>query len=347
MEEKLKKGQILYINNEKHIVINMIEYKEDTWIWQEYEIKNEINQHKWLCVEDDEYGKKEYSIYTPYYGSINENEQSIFTNGRNYELYEKGTAVVKNYFGNADVDLYEKCDYIDYMTKDENYVISIEKWEDEVEKSQGVYIDNTRIKITDQIDYQKVEKDRSQVRNSKYISFIVYAIFFIPMILGMIIPMLSDLFVNKSIQKYIEKQTKYTYVTSVTNNVNKKKAKVYKSSYATIDETVKDIIDGVPEGITDTIDSDPNTDEDGIGLHTKKEFAYIYLEDGVVYVQVSEKEYVSNTGGSTYHRRHHSYFYSTYNSNRKSTTYSNYSNSARQQSINSRTTSGGGTSSGK
>ncbi len=38
---KLKKGQILYIDNQKYTVINMIEYKEDTWIWQEYEIKNE------------------------------------------------------------------------------------------------------------------------------------------------------------------------------------------------------------------------------------------------------------------------------------------------------------------
>ena len=50
----------------------MIEYKEDTWIWQEYEIQNDLHQHKWLCVEKDEYGRVEYSIYTPYYGNIDE-----------------------------------------------------------------------------------------------------------------------------------------------------------------------------------------------------------------------------------------------------------------------------------
>lgn len=142
MEEKLKKWQVLYINNEKYIVINMIEYKEDTWMWQEYEIKNESNEHKWLCVEKDEYGKIQYSIYTPYFGSVNTDELSFFFNGKEYELYEKGTAIVKNYFGNADVDRYEKCDYMDYITKDKTNIISIEKWEDEIEKSQGEYIDN-------------------------------------------------------------------------------------------------------------------------------------------------------------------------------------------------------------
>ena len=347
MEEKLKKWQIIYIDNEKYIVVNMIEYKEDTWIWQEYEIQNDLHQHKWLCVEKDEYGRVEYSIYTPYYGNIDEETMFITVNGREYELYEKGVATVKSYFGNADVDMYEKCKYIDYMTKDENYVISIEDWGTEIEKSQGEYIDSSRVRITNEIDSQKLEQDKKNARSGRIVSLIICGFIFLPMIISIFMPMLSGLFVNKSIQKYIEKQSKYTYVTSITNNVNNKKAKVYKSPYLTIDQTVKNIIDGVPEGITDTIDSVPNTDEDGIGLHTKKEFAYIYLENGAVYVQVSEKEYVNNSSGSTYHSRHHHYYYRTYSSTRKSNTYSNYGYSARQQSINSRMSSGGGTSSGK
>ena len=56
---KLKKGQILNIKTGKYVVINMVEYKEDTWIWQEYEIK-EVNsyKHKWLSVEKDENNKE-------------------------------------------------------------------------------------------------------------------------------------------------------------------------------------------------------------------------------------------------------------------------------------------------
>ena len=55
----------------------------------------------------------------------------------------------------------------------------------------------------------------------------------------------------------------------------------------------------------------------------------------------------NNNTGSTYHNRYRTYYYATYNSNRSSYTYSTYRNSARQQSVNSRTSSGGGTSSGK
>lgn len=344
--ENLKKWQIVYIDNIKYVVVNMIEYKEDTWIWQEYEIQNESNQSKWLCVEKDEYGRNEYSIYTPYYGNINENEMFLNVDGREYELYEKGVAIVKNYFGNADVDMYEKCRYIDYITKDQTYIISVENWGTEIEKSKGEYIDNSRIRIANEIDSKRLE-EKKNARSCKLISLVICGIFFIPMIFSVLFPMISGLFVNKSIQKYIEKQSSYTYVTSITNNVNNKKAKVYKSPYTSIDQTVKNIIDGVPEGITDTIDAVANTDEDGIGLYTSKEFAYIYLENEVVYVQVSEKEYANNSSASTYHTRHHSYYHRTYSSTRKSTTYTSYSNSARQQSINSRISSGGGTSSGK
>lgn len=349
MEEKLKKWQILYIDNVKYVVVNMIEYKEDTWIWQEYEIKNELNEHKWLCVEKDEYGQTEYSIYTSYCGSVNKDKINFTANGKKYELYEKGIATVKNYFGNVDVDKYETCQYIDYITKDKTYVISVEILGDEIEKSQGKYIDNSRVRITNEIDTKKLEEDKKNARNDTIASLIICGIFILMPIIffTVIVPLLSGLFVNKSMQKYMEKQLNYAYVTSVTNNSNNKKAIVYKSPYSTIDQTVKNIIDGVPEGITDIIDSEPNTDEDGIGLYTKKEFAYIYLENGIVYVQVSEKEYANNTGGSTYHSHHYSNYHKTYSSTRKSITYTNYSNSARQQSINSRTTSGGGTSSGK
>lgn len=41
MEEKIKKWQIVYIDNMKYTVINMIEYIEASWIWQEYEICGE------------------------------------------------------------------------------------------------------------------------------------------------------------------------------------------------------------------------------------------------------------------------------------------------------------------
>ncbi|MBS5854313.1 MAG: DUF4178 domain-containing protein [Clostridium sp.] len=347
MESKLKKWQIVYIERVKYTVVNMIEYKEDTWVWQEYEIKHEAGAIRWLCVEKDENNKTEYSIYDKYYGDINENEISFSSQNTQYELYEKGTATVKDYFGNADVDVGERCEYIDYISEDKSKVLSIEKWEEEIEKSEGRYIDSSKVRITNEIDTQKEEIEKINKKKGRIMSWIIYGIIFLPLIISVFSSLTSGLFVNKSIQKYIDKQKKYTYVTSVTNNTNREKAKIYKSPYGDIDTTVKDIISGVPEGITDTIDTDPNTEEDGIGLKTKNEFAYIYLENGNVYVQVSNKNYANNNTGSTYHNRYHTYYYATYNSNRSSYTYSTYRNSARQQSVNSRTSSGGGTSSGK
>ena len=347
MESKLKKWQIVYIERVKYTVVNMIEYKEDTWVWQEYEIKHDAGAIRWLCVEKDENNKTEYSIYDKYYGDINENEISFSSQNTQYELYEKGTATVKDYFGNADVDVGERCEYIDYISEDKSKVLSIEKWEEEIEKSEGRYIDSSKVRITNEIDSQKEEMEKSNKKKGRIMSWIIYGIIFLPLIISVFSSLTSGLFVNKSIQKYIDKQKKYTYVTSVTNNTNREKAKIYKSPYGDIDTTVKDIRSGVPEGITDTIDTDPNTEEDGIGLKTKNEFAYIYLENGNVYVQVSNKNYANNNTGSTYHNRYHTYYYATYNSNRSSYTYSTYRNSARQQSVNSRTSSGGGTSSGK
>ncbi len=343
---KLKKGQILYIDNQKYVVINMIEYKEDTWIWQEYEIENDLNEHKWLSVEKDEKNEIVYYLYEPFRGVVDTNEIEIFYNAENYELYEKGKAIVQNYFGNADVDKYESCEYFDYISNSKA-IISVEKWEDEIEKSIGKFIENSRIKITEEISSKnKTVAYNSKNKKTKMANIIILLICALPILVGLI-EIFSGLFTNKSMENYIEKETtKYTYVTSVTNNTNNKKAKVYKSLLADIDATVKDIIDGVPEGITDTIDSDPNSEDDGIGLRTDKEYAYIYKENNEIFVQVSSKEYVNNSG-TMYHSRHYHYYYNTYGSTRKSDTYSSYAYSARQRSVNSRTSSGGGTSSGK
>jgi len=347
MEENLKKWQILYIDNEKYTVANMIEYQEDTWIWQEYEIRSPIHGSKWLCVEKEADGKNTYAIYRPYYKQVNEAEMFLNIEGVEYELYEKGMATVKNYFGNADVDIQEKCEYIDYITKDKKYVISVEIWDTEVERSKGEYIDSTRIRITDEIDEVQAETEKRNKNRSIGMNFVLPIVIVLCILVPYIIAIVPEWFVNKSIQKYLEKQPDYTYITSITNNVNRKKAKVYKSPYTSIDQTVKNIIDGVPEGITETIDAVGNTNEDGIGLRTSKEFAYVYEEEEEIYVQVSEKEYVDNSAGTLYHGGHYGFYTRTFNSTRKSNTYTEYSDSARQQSINSRISSGGGTSAGK
>ena len=145
--------------------------------------------------------------------------------------------------------------------------------------------------------------------------------------------------------KIIEKDSQFTYVTSVTNNENNKKAKVYKTDL-TIEDTAKRIIDGAPESIQKVND---NGDSDGgIGLCTKSEYAYIYKsEDDTTYVQVSKNNFVTSSTRAYRSRYRSNGYYGTYRTNSTNNTLSDYLSSARQQSINSRKSSGGGTSSGK
>lgn len=344
---RLKRGQILYIGNVKYVVDNMVEYKEDTWNWQEYEIISDTNYHRWLSVEEVENGELEFWVYDVYGRFINTNDIEIYANNTVYELYEKGRAVVKDYFGNADVDIGETCNYYDYMSKDRKSIISVEIWDGEKEESIGTYLENNLVRITEEIDPNKSRTGGMSIKKASGCINAIMILFFGFMFVSCMFVGVSNSASSKSASKYLEKQTsKYTYVTSVTNNTNNKKAKVYKSSLSTVDATVKDIIDGIPEGITSTIDSDPSTEEDGIALQTSKEHVYIYKEQGDIYVQVSSKEYVERSG-TMYHSRHHSYYYRSYTSNSSSSTYSSYASSARQNSINSRKSSGGGTSSGK
>lgn len=341
---RLKKGQILYIDNQKYVVINMIEFSEDTWIWQEYEIVSETGLHRWLSVETNENNQDEFYIYDVFKGIVKTNEIEFTIGNKKYELFEKGRAVVRDYFGNADVDKYETCEFFDYISEDKKTIISVENWSGELEKSIGELVENSRIRFTDEIDRSKVTTTLNISTKGSWIGGVIAIIICIFPFLAVFLTGSA----NKSIQKYISKQSsKYSYVTSVTNNTNNKKAKVYKSSLTTIDATVKDIIDGVPEGITKTTDVDSSTDDDGIGIQTKKEYAYIYEEDGKIYVQVSDKKYVDSSGGSTYHSSRSRYYRSAYTTSSQSSTYNSYAYSAKQKSINSRTSSGGGTSSGK
>lgn len=341
----LKKGQVIYIRGQKNVVVNMIEFKQEKWVWQEYEVVNQQNQkHTWLSVEEDEEDKTtEYYLYENFNYHVNERQDEFVINNKKYKIYESGTTYVKSYYGNADVDLGEKCNYRDFLCDEDKTIISVENWCGEREVTIGYKIEPIDIRITEEFENVK----NTYGSNVKTKSVVIYSIIAVIGIVAMIAVGAIEGISKKSIRNYIKSNSsKYEYVTSVTNNENNKKAQVYLSKYTTIDETVKDIINGVPEGITKTKDLDESTNDDGIGLETSNEYAYIYTENSKVYVQVSEKKYVESSG-TTYHSSHYSHYYRTFRTTHENSSYKSYASSARQSSINSRTSSGGGTSSGK
>lgn len=340
--EKLKRFQIIYLNGMKYVVQNMIEFHEEKWIWQEYEVvKDGGYEREWLTVEVNDAGQMEYYLYKKYNGFVNKQENICYAFGKKFTSFDQGIARVKAYFGNADVDIGERCSYKDYISEDRKTIISIEDWSDGTERTIGEFIDPTAVKITNEFDSSRNSVINDYTGNNNTMIATILGIAIIPVVLMVIILIIAGAASHSSIQRYLEKnKSKYTYVTSVTNNVDGKKAKVYEATSTDIDAVVKDIIDGMPEGITDTFESD-----DGISLQTKKEYAYIYKEENKVYIQVSSLKYVEDNG-TTYHSRHYSHYHSTYRSRNRSRFYT-YWSSARQQSINSRKSSGGGTSSGK
>lgn len=336
MKEKLKYGQIILINNKKYTVIGMIEFKEDSWVWQEYKIKSESAEIKWLSVEEND-GQVQYSIYkeTPFL-KVQESLELNYQNEK-YSLFEQGTAKVKSFFGNVDVDMYEKVNFKEYINESKEKLISVENWSGEVEKSIGNYLKNTDVTITQEINNTLPKKSK------------VGMFAFWSLILCSIMPIFIIIFaafssIGPKINKFLDKSSDFEYVTSVTNNENNKKAKVYKTNLS-LEQAVKKIIDAAPESIKEVRDDDESK---GVGLLTRNEYAYVYEgEDDCVYVQVSKKSFVTENTNSYHSRYRNRGYYRTYTRSSASSRYSSYLSSARQQSINSRKSSGGGISSGK
>lgn len=346
----------------------MIWFQEDTWEWQEYKLIDEAtNTTLWLSVEEIE-GNTKYSIYYIYAGNRINQDINIVVGNERYTLHEKGIAIVKSYYGNVDVDVRERVNFVEYISESKESLFSIENWDGEIERTMGRDISPQNITITNEIN-QSVSRKQVKSNPGNIISIIISLgiIFVLP--LFSIIGIVSS---NKTIEKYLKSNSSYTYVTSVTNNSNNKKANIYKSSKLTIDQTVKDIIDGVPEKInkvsqtnnsttatskniiSSTIYSTNNnssstytSSSNGVGLITNSEYAYVYKgDDNIIYVQISKKDYVNNSS-TVYHSRSHAHYYRTYSSPSTTSSYDSYLSSARQSSINSRVSSGGGTSSGK
>ncbi|MBQ3409387.1 MAG: DUF4178 domain-containing protein [Clostridia bacterium] len=165
----LKKGQVIYIRGEKNVVINMIEFKEGTWVWQEYEIVNvQTHKHTWLSIEPDENNRLEYYVYEPYRGFVNESNIEFNVNEKKYKLYESGNAYVKSYFGNADVDIHELCNFFDYLCEEDNTIISVENWDGEREVSIGYKIYDNELNVTEEIDKKNAKKANTKRSNDIY-----------------------------------------------------------------------------------------------------------------------------------------------------------------------------------
>ncbi len=347
----LKLNYKIKIAEEEFLVIGGITFYNvaDCYKWEEYKIKNLKNRSiKWLST-DVTYD--EYAIYTEVHRKLNTSK-------------------------------YKNVDFEEYEDSTEEKIIGIERWADETEYSQGYYIDKEEITIISKEETALSERkkfnnangqiNKKSITLGKLIKKII--IISVMVFVGLLaIGAICNLDTSK-IRAFLEKDQNFVYETSITSDLNsKEKADVYSTSL-TIEEAAKKIIDSVNGKVEDVQE---NTEDNTVAILTKKEYCLVYSDEtnNGTLIQISSRRYTysstnrpyrSSSTCSTYYRRYYysmGYFddeskYKRYNNGFENETYDyvdsnlddkykDYSYSVRQSSASTRTSSGGGTSSGK
>lgn len=356
------KGQLLRVDGTDYEVQGGIEFynTSDGSLWQEFRIRS-IRTSKicWLSI-DNVYG--EYAIYEEQSYHTRFEEQNITQNG--YHQVDDGIASVRSCFGVPDTSPNDSVHYTEYEDSTEEKIISIERWEDATEYSIGYYLDWDEITVLDN-NAKRSSSGSSSAAGFVFAVCILFFIIFIAFIVGSVN--------SKSIAKHLKNSSYYTYETSITSDLNsREKADVYETSLSVAD-AAKDIIDAI-EGDTESVQE--SDEDDSVAILTKREYCLVYTDtDGITLVQISSRAYAYQSTNSPYHSSHHTrsyyrrfyYSYGYYGDHSKysgktsgyenftgddvtkdySDPYNSYSSSVRQSSINSRSSSGGGISSGK
>lgn len=146
----LIQDQIIIIDKVKYKILNKVKFIEKSSYWIEYKL---------LKIENSElyYLNVELSSKAILYKILKNNQIQlkidIIFEGEEYELFEKGTGKVETYFGMTDVGLNEEVSYYEYKSKVDNQkILSVEKWKDEVEVSLGKEISLKNIKILNKFE---------------------------------------------------------------------------------------------------------------------------------------------------------------------------------------------------
>lgn len=396
-ELAFSEGQILSIEGTRYRVTGGICFRgrSDGSIWTEYRLEKigAVGSVRWLSV-DSIY--QEYAVYTQFSDGRGFDAASIDREG--YRQADAGQGIVTSVFGNVDAEPGDRVDYKEYEDPTEELIISVEHWEDETEYSRGYYLDVQDICAegegsgqsglnqsglnrpgSDPLEPGQLGPDDPAYRRNEggmagqgvwkpVLSVSLFLL--IPVIIIGIVRMGSGKMV---IAKYLKENTQFSYETSITSDLNQKeKADVY-TTFLSVDEAAKAVIEAV-EGNTESVQA--ADEEKSVAILTKTEYCLVYQgTDSKTRVQISSRAYVYQSTNTPYRSSPHTHAYyrgfyfsrgwsSDRNRYKKAAsgydgytgngveldtldTYHSYSNSIRQSSVNSRRSSGGGIRSGK
>ncbi len=363
-------GETIKADGDLYRITGKIIYRNpaDGKTWEEYRLiaVNFNEEERWLSV-DNSY--KEYSL----------SKVNPLADTMGYHQVDAGMQEVVSAEGDVDVEKGDTARFVEYEDSTEEKIVSMETWEDGVEYSSGYYLDPW------EFGREGENVSRSGPRSKGKGFPLVVICFLVIWFMGFGGSFVSGLSSNqKSIGRYLKKSNLFQYATSITGE-DKQKADVYEyqsdpsfdgfTQEALLMMVAYNIIDGI-DGKSESIQQNNETDDHTVAILTQKEYCIIYQgDDDKVYVQVSSRKYAYTTDKEPYHgrRRTHSYFRRFYYSTgyiADSSTYSrspssytgysdggisydsgnelnSYSNSVRQSSAATRSSDGGGLSSGK
>lgn len=375
-------GDILRVDGDTYEVIGAIAYRNrvDNSMWMEYRMySNALRCEKWLSY-DEEY--REYSIsQVSHTGEVPMDDYHEVDSGVEEVIQAFGNVDVEigDCANFVEFEDYTEEKIISWETWDDGKEISTGYYLDENEivkvSSHEAGQHNHGQYGTTQGggawnsggSYNKPKKKGMKIVLWLVAIFVIFSDLFMSMFSGV----LDTIGGGSTIAKYLDKTRTYVYETSITGTKDQK-ADVYQTNYS-VDEATRDIINGI-DGKTEDVQQ--NTEDDTVAILTSKEYCLIYTsEDGETLVQVSTREYAYYNDDDPYRASRHtrsyyrSYYYSrgyssdSYSYSSDTSPYSNYSgayvagdsysdyntysDSVRQSSTSSRTSSGGGTSSGK
>lgn len=375
----LKLNYKIKIAEEEFLVIGGITFYNvaDCYKWEEYKIKNLKNRSiKWLSI-DVTYD--EYAIYTEVHRKLNTSKYKKADYGKAKVVSYFGDVDVDK---NETVDFEEYED----STEEKIIGIERWEDETEYSQGYYIDKEEITILSKEETSLSKKENTLSQRKNSSYrngpnkkdtsvgILKKYILIFAALMLVGTIGFGILDNQGNNKIRNFLKNDQNFVYETSITSDLNsKEKADVYSTSL-TIEEASKKIIDSVNGKVEDVQE---NIEDNTVAILTKKEYCLVYSDEtnNGTLIQISSRRYTysstnrpyrSSSTCSTYYRSYYysrGYFddeskYKRYNNGFENETYDyvdsnlddkykDYSYSVRQSSASTRTSSGGGISSGK
>lgn len=298
-------GESLIVDGDSYNIVGKIEYRNnsDNCTWTEYKLLSQgVGIERWLSI-DNTY--KEYSISKVGFG--------VSTSG--YHEVDRGTEVVVGCWGDVDVEVGDKADFVEYEDPTEEKIISTERWDDGEETSTGYYLDEDEIKYASSGmggysepfavggGFRSAGSYGKSNFKSKSFSLIMTIVIMVVMVLPSMISMIRNLSGPAKIDKELSKSTLFTYVSSITGT-GKEKANIYRASEVyTIDDTFQWIIQTI-EGETEDVQKNTEDGDDSIAILTKKEYCLIYKsEEGHILVQVSPRKFNYTTDSDVYHAR--------------------------------------------